>query len=271
MERAAYDEMRALEEGHWWFRARRARSAAFVRRAVAGGARRVLEIGCGTGGNLAHLAPRAPGARWYGIDADAGALALCAARGLGGLVRADGLKLPLRDSSLGALLAFDVIEHFVDDAALLAELHRVLAPGGALVASVPQHPWLWSPHDEFLHHKRRYARGELESKLAAAGFGVELARGFNFLLLPPIALVRALRRRARDRRAGPGAPGASGAPRGSGTDFFELPAPLNAAMAGVFGLEELLCRAFPIRSGVSLLVLARRTTDAPRRAAERAP
>ena len=162
-------------------------------------------------------------------------------------MRGDGTRLPLRDASVDCLLAIDIIEHFDDDAALLAELHRALRPGGQLVVNVPHHPWLWSPHDAVLHHKRRYARGELQRKLAAAGFRVERAQGFNFLLLPPIALVRLLRakRSAAGRDAG-------------GTDFFTLPTLLNAMLSGLYALEAGLVRVLPIREGVSLMLRATR-------------
>lgn len=254
MEARAYDEMRSLEDRHWWFRGRRRVLAPLLRASLqACGARVALEVGCGTGGNLAHFAARFPATRFVGADFDAGAVAYCAQRGLAGsIVRADGTRLPLRDASVDCVLAIDIIEHFEDDRALLAELRRVLRPGGELVVNVPHHPWLWSPHDAVLHHKRRYARGELQAKLCEAGFRIEREHGFNFLLLPPIALVRLAR--ARGARAA----AAHGAARPASTDFFELPAPLNAALAGLFALESALVRALPIREGVSLMLRAAR-------------
>jgi ubiquinone/menaquinone biosynthesis C-methylase UbiE len=252
MEARAYDEMRALEDRHWWFRGRRRVLAPLLRQSLeASGARVALEVGCGTGGNLAHFSARFPGTRFLGVDFDAGAVAYCAERGLAhAVVRADGTRLPVRDASVDCVLAIDIIEHFEDDHALLCELRRVLKPRGELVVNVPHHPWLWSPHDAVLHHKRRYARGELQRKLVAAGFRVERERGFNFLLLPPIALVRLLRaRRARSAAA-------RGSNEPAGTDFFELPAPFNAALGALFALEAALVRVLPIREGVSLMLRA---------------
>jgi SAM-dependent methyltransferase len=249
MEARAYEEMRALEDSHWWFRGRRRLLRPLLGEALAAAHARVaFEVGCGTGGNLSHFAPLFPDTRFVGLDFDAGALAFCAGRGLAAsIVRGDGTRLPLRDGSVDCLLAIDIIEHFDDDTALLVELRRALRPGGQLVVNVPHHPWLWSPHDAVLHHKRRYARGELQQKLVAAGFRVERAQGFNFLLLPPIALVRLLRARRAQRGSDPG-----------GTDFFTLPAPLNAALAGLYALEAALVRVLPIREGVSLMLRATR-------------
>jgi SAM-dependent methyltransferase len=253
MERAAYDEMRALEDHHWWFRGKRRMLAPLIRRATARGGR-LVDVGCGTGGNLAFVERRFPAVARLGLDFDAGALAYTrgrgAARGLVGLIRGDGTRLPFRDGSVDCVLALDIIEHFDDDAALIAEFRRVLAPGGELVASVPAYPWLWSPHDEFLHHRRRYRTGELQARLRAAGLEIREAHGFNFLLLPAVALVRLV----KGRRAAAG----SGKAGPKGTDFFELPGPLNATLAGLFAVEDALTRLVPVPFGVSLLVRARR-------------
>jgi SAM-dependent methyltransferase len=161
--------------------------------------------------------------------------------------------LPLAAGSADCVVALDFIEHVDDDLALLREFRRVLRPGGAVVASVPAYPSLWSPHDEFLHHKRRYRTGELEARLVEAGFELEERHGFNFVLLPVVAAVRAVRRSS-----------ARGAvdERGGGTDFFRLPRALeacvNALMAAVFAVESVAVRLLPIRFGVSLMVRARR-------------
>lgn len=247
MERAAYDEMRALEDHHWWFRGKRRMLAPLFARALKPGAR-VLDVGCGTGATLSFVERRFGSARTLGLDFDAGALAYSRGRDVrAGLLRGEGTRLPLCDASLDGLLALDIIEHFDDDGALLAEFRRCLKPGGELVASVPAYPWLWSPHDEFLHHRRRYRGGELQAKLGAAGLEVVESHGFNFLLLPAVALVRLVK--GRRARSGGGS---------EGTDFFEVPAPLNAALAGLFVVEDLITRAVPVPFGVSLLVRARR-------------
>ncbi len=240
MERAAYDEMRALEDHHWWFRGKRRMARPLLRSALGNGAGIAVEVGCGTGANLALLGREFERVRALGLDRDPRALELCGERGLRArLARADGAALPLRDASVDCLIALDFIEHVADDRALLFEFARVLRPGGALVASVPAYPSLWSAHDEYLHHKRRYATGELEAKLEGAGFRVRRRNGFNFLLLPLVALVRRLRR--------------GSAP---GTDFFELPGPLNSALAGLFVVEDWLVRALRVPFGLSFLVRA---------------
>lgn len=247
MDPKAYDEMRALEDHHWWFRGRRRVARKLVGEALdARPGARLLEVGCGTGGNLVWIERAWPGVRTAGLDLDRRALAHSAARGLrAALLAADGLRLPMADGSVDVLLAFDVIEHFEDEARLLDEFVRVLAPGGVLLASVPAYPALWSPHDDFLHHKRRYRTGELEGRLEERGLVLERRHGFNFLLLGPIALARAIKSATQGK-----APPAS--------DFFRLPAAANAALGLLFAVEAALVAWLPIRFGLSFLLRAAR-------------
>ncbi len=259
MDPAAYVEMDAIEGRHWWFRGKRRLVGPLVERMLAGRAAEaraatVLEVGCGTGGNLEHFAERHPTARFIGLDFDPGAADFARAKGDAAergfdVLRGDGLGLPLADGSVAGAMALDIVEHLDDHHAVLAELFRVLEPGADLVLSVPAWPGLWSPHDEFLHHKRRYLPAELVERVRGAGFEVTERRGFNFLLLPPIWLVRRLKS-AKGRAA------SEGGEEAGGTDFFDLPAPVNALLAGLFAVEAALVRMLPIKSGVSLLLRA---------------
>jgi len=241
MDAAALDELRATEDRHWWFRARRRALRPLVRTALElAPPGPVLDLGCGTGGNLAHLLAGTDRAL-LGLDRAPAALAHCARRGSWNLLRAEGGRLPLRSGSVAVISAFDLFEHLPDDTACLAEIARVLAPGGQLIASVPTCPALWSAHDEALGHARRYGRGELEERLAHAGLALERRRGFNLLLLPPIALVRWLRRNA------------------SGTDFRRTSRLVSTALAGLFAVERALQHTLGLPLGLSLCVRARRT------------
>lgn len=240
MDATALDELRATEDEHWWFQARRRALRPLVRTAFElAPPGPVLDLGCGTGGNLAHLLSDTD-RPLLGLDRAPAALAHCAQRGTWNLLRAEGGRLPLADGSVAVISAFDLLEHLPDDAACLAEIARVLAPGGQLIASVPACPALWSAHDEALSHVRRYGRGELEQRLAQAGLDLQRRRGFNLLLLPPIALVRWLRRGA------------------SGTDFRHTPRLVSRALAALFAVERALLVALDLPLGLSLCVRARR-------------
>jgi SAM-dependent methyltransferase len=134
-------------------------------------ARTVLEIGAGLGGMALMLAARFD---YQGIDLDevstAHARALFAQHGLdvdrlriGGLEQVSGRTFDL-------VCAFEVLEHFEDDYATLAEWRQFVAPGGALLVSVPAGPDRFGKADVKAGHFRRYRRGDIQSLLTASGF-----------------------------------------------------------------------------------------------------
>lgn len=187
----------SMEEGHFWFAGRDAVTAAMLERHVPPGARRVLELGAGTGRHAAALATR-PGRRFDVVALD---VHLPHAPPDGPCwVAADAEEVPLRDGSVDVVVALDVLEH-LDDGRALAECRRVLAPGGVLLAAVPAWPSLWSERDRRAGHRRRYRRRELLEALRVAGFRVLELRGYQFVLLPLLAGSRLLARASADGAA----------------------------------------------------------------------
>lgn len=148
---------------------------------------RVLDLGCG-GGRHAYACARA-GARVVALDADAASLGevlgLLGAMGeagelpsgaAGAAVGADGARLPFGDESFDVVIAAEVLEHVADDAAVLAELARVLRPGGVVALTVPRAGpelanWALSPayHEVEGGHVRIYRRRQLRRRAGAAG------------------------------------------------------------------------------------------------------
>ncbi len=158
------------------------------------------------------------------------------------LLQVDARDIPYVEE-FDVLGAFDVLEHIDEDEAVLRAMCEALRPGGGLLLTVPQHPFLWSAVDDWSRHRRRYTRADLLGKLAAAGFQAIRATSFSTLLLPAILLARA---------------------RPLPAEFdpcFELrihPA-LNTLFGGLASIERALIRlgcSFP--AGGSLFVVARR-------------
>ncbi|MBI3826869.1 MAG: class I SAM-dependent methyltransferase [Candidatus Rokubacteria bacterium] len=248
MERDEYQRMYELERTYWWHVGRlHLLRSLFDRWLPRGDRRRILDFGCGTGSALDLLGRHGT---VTAVDDSEIALALCRERQAGSravrLVRVpEQGPLPFADGSFDLVTALDVLEHLDDDRAALVELRRVLAPGGTLIVFVPAYRFLWSEHDEALHHRRRYAASELHARLNAAGFRVvkqTYAITFSFPLILGYRAVRGL-------FAGPGPPR---------TSYVMLPAAINALFSRLLAVEAALVRWINLPFGTSIAAVARR-------------
>ncbi|NWG70024.1 MAG: methyltransferase domain-containing protein [Parvularculaceae bacterium] len=88
------------------------------------------------------------------------------------------------------ILMIDVIEHVDDDVGLVADYARRAPAGARFVVSVPAFNFLWSGHDEFLEHRRRYTLDQLQGVVAGAGLHVVDTRYFFGMLFPAVAALR---------------------------------------------------------------------------------
>lgn len=191
MNTAEFDRMFELEESHWWYRGRRALvRAALDRWAPPRRPLQILDLACATGGSMRFLGDYGT---VRGIDISEETIRLCRRRGVATIVRGDALKLPFRGERFDVVLALDAFEHFEDDRAAMAEVYRVLRPGGLLVATVPAFMLLWSPHDEAYHHFRRYRKAQLRARLEDAGFHTERVSYSSMALFLPVLGLRRLR------------------------------------------------------------------------------
>lgn len=163
---------------------------------------RVLDMGCGGGRHAFAVLRR--GARVVAFDADQGELDgvrlmadAMAAEGevpVGGhleCVRGDALDLPFEDASFDRIIAAEVLEHIPDDSRAIAELVRVLAPGGRIAVTVPaafpeRINWMLDAdyHDTPGGHVRIYTKGELAGRLREAGLDVRGSRRAHALHSP---------------------------------------------------------------------------------------
>ena len=105
-------------------------------------------------------------------------------------------QLPFADETFDVVSAFDVVEHCEDDATAVAELARVLVPGGRMLLSVPAYQWAWSDHDVQAGHQRRYTRPRLTRLVEGAGMEV-LRATYAFGGVFPIFVAERVRRRLR--------------------------------------------------------------------------
>lgn len=240
MERIVYERMEELDAKHWWYRARRDILSDLITRNInpqSGG--RVLEVGCGTGHNLAMLG------QFGAVDAvelDDTARAVAEKR-LGQPI--SSARLPeLKGIDRGAynlVASLDVVEHVEDDVAALKALASCLAPGGRIIITVPAFPFMWSAHDVVNHHHRRYTRATLKKAVADAGLTLELMSWFNSILFPLAATAR-LWGKATGKED---------------SDDALPPAPVNRLFETLFGLERHFVGRMPMPPGVSLVAILR--------------
>ena len=239
MERVVYQQMAELDDRHWWYRARRRIIADLIRReAHLPPDAEILEIGCGTGHNLAMLSGFG---HVEGLELDDEARAISEKR-LGRAVMSSPLpelgEVPDRHYDL--IGAFDVIEHIYDDRAALASIATKLKPGACFIMTVPAHQWMWSAHDTVNHHKRRYSRSGLKALIQASPMKLRKLGYFNSLLFP-LAVADRLASKLR----------------GKDEAEVKLPsAPLNAGLEAVFAAERHLVGRLPLPPGLSLFAVA---------------
>jgi SAM-dependent methyltransferase len=239
MEIAEYDLMYRIESDYWWYVGKRWLVSRLLGHWLKGTRPLdILDVGCGTGANLQELQRFGNGS---GCDIAPEAVSYCHSRGLKQVVlQPSPTALPFPDGHFDVVTCLDVIEHVEDDVAMLREVARVLKPDGAALFTAPASPALWSVHDESLHHKRRYRRGELLEKMERAGLAPQKVTYLNAILLPLIVPVRWIRDRIT-RSKGPT------------SDFhLNLPRWLNAFFLASFRAEWVWLRFAPLPFGLSL-------------------
>jgi ubiquinone/menaquinone biosynthesis methyltransferase len=166
----------------------------------------------------------------------------------------DAEKLPFPDNYFDRVSVAFGLRNMTHKEAALAEMRRVLKPGGKLVVTVPALMWLWSHNDVINAHQRRYTRAELNQKLERHGLHVLAASYNNFFLFPMAAgLILVRRGRAEPELASPH----------FDDDAYQVemePAPpgMNGVLTGVGKVEAALVKRVALPIGTSIMCIAER-------------
>lgn len=242
MEREYELRTHRAEDRHWWYQGRRR----VLERAIASlglpKEPRILDAGCGSGRNMVDLARYGA---VTGVELSPTSARLARERCAGEVIEGSVMDMPFDDASFDLGVSLDVIEHLSDDMGAFAELRRVVAPGGALLVTVPAYQWLWSGHDEINHHHRRYSRHALVAAAKSGGWRCERTTHFNALLLPIAILVRTLDRISPKKTE-------------SRLDLWVPPPPLNWLLRQPLNWEAaVIGHGGSIPAGLSLLAVFR--------------
>lgn len=178
---------------HWYYRSK----AAALRRAVSGLApRRLLDIGAGSGFFSRHLLAATPAESALCVD-----IGYPADRDDQVAGKPVHYRRDTGPTDCDLVLMMDVLEHVDDDRGLVHHYAGKVPTGAHFLVTVPAFSFLWSGHDVFLEHKRRYRLPEIEAVLGDAG--LEIVRGAYYfgLVFPLAAAVRLADRNTTEPRS----------------------------------------------------------------------
>ena len=242
MQQHTYAIMNRVEDSHWWYVGRRRILESFLEDIVRKSKienLKILDVGCGTGGNLEMLAKFGAA---EGVDISDEALEFCKAKGLKarkGLAE----SLPFADESFDVVTALDVVEHLDDDAAGLREMYRVTKTGGKTLIFVPAFMWLWGVQDDVSNHRIRYTKKQIVERLRKAGFEIERATYANWTFFAPILAGRTLMRVTGIK------------PESENNVNVSA---LNGVFGKIFAAERLWLKNFDFPFGVSIVIVAKK-------------
>ncbi len=241
MEAYEYEVMRLLEDNYWWYRG--------LHQLVSENAHsflnknsnpKILDAGCGTGGNLRAVKNVLPNAECSGIDIHPRAVEVALGRGVGKVQTGSVEALPFGEEVFNLVLSLDVlVTKGLDDRKALREFHRVLKKNGVLLLNLAAFDCLSGSQDLASHADHRYTKNRLHKLLNEAGFSVTKLLYWNTAFFPFLAVWRPLTRLFSDKVS----------PR---SDLRPLPAFLNELMTHYILCEVRLAQrvAFPFGSSV---------------------
>lgn len=235
--------MAERERTYWWHVGRLQIIATYAERLKARKKNfTILNVGCGTGGTIDMLES-------FGVtdnvDISDEAINFMKKRGYKRLTKVTDNTLPFADKTYDMVGAFDVLEHISDEVEALQEWKRVIKDDGAILVTVPAYQWLWSGHDESLHHKRRYTTGRLAAAAQKAGLRVEkksYAIAFSLPMVGGFRLVHKLLGRKTD----------------SETSYVDLPPPVNKLFTKLLYAEAKLHKVMSLPAGSSVVAILRK-------------
>lgn len=241
MKEEAYHALHDLETTHWWYRGARAAYRSLLKLGLGDpdGGCRMLDVGSGSGGNLALIGGYGP---TVGLEPSMTALRLTPQPPDLGLLRGGAEALPFASGTFDGVHLLGVIEHMERDDLALREAARVCRSGGVVILLTSAYPILWSHHDEANLHQRRYTPRQLRRLLKQSGLRPIRLSCQNFFTFFPTLLIRWWQRRR---------------PQPARYDMSNPPALINEFLAMMLSFEAWLIRYVALPVGVDLIAVCR--------------
>ena len=194
MDPDAYAEMNSLQNEHWWYVSRRRIISRMISELKLRQNTSILEVGCGTGGNLEMLSHYG---KVKGVEKNTTALEIARQNAGSRIFQNVEIEsgalpdnLPYGAETFDLICLFDVLEHIEADFEALVALKDRLNYEGRIVLTVPAYQFLFGKHDRTLRHKRRYNKSTLLKIHQKGGLHIDYINHFNFLLAPLIIFFR---------------------------------------------------------------------------------
>jgi len=238
-----YEKFSTKESSHWWFVARRNILQSLIGRYIPTKVETALDIGSGPGINVPLI--RTYAKKVTCLEASDTAIAMARRKFPDITILHGSFPQTVPSGNFNLITMLDVLEHIEEQTGAIRTAWSLLKPGGYLMLTVPAFMFLWSAHDNHVHHKRRYTSREIRSLLTDADFHIERVTYFNTMLFPAIAGVRLLQRTFKIRTAE--------------TDLdINPPEWLNIVLTRIFGSERFLLKRMNLPVGVSIFCAAKK-------------
>ncbi len=182
-------------DAHWYYRAK---AAALLRTISERPIKEILDVGAGSGFFSRFLLTHTTAARAVCVDPayEADSDAQCCGKPL-------AFRRAIERNDADTVLLMDVLEHVDDEAQLLRPYIESVGRDTRFIITVPAFQFLWSSHDVYLEHRRRYTISQLAATVERCGLALECCHYYFALVFPLAAAARLLEHALRSPDAAP--------------------------------------------------------------------